>query len=53
MKKEKVYIGCGKKRLQHNDEPILSLGSPNKLYITFIFYFVVIMFTLCPDLIKN
>ena len=36
-----------KTRLQHNDDPILSLRSPNKLYITFIYYSLVIMFTLC------
>ena len=47
MEKEKVHISCGKKDC-NTDEPILSLGSPNKLYIRFIFYFVVIMFTLCP-----
>ena len=32
-------------RLQHNDVPKLSLKSPNKLYITFILY-VLIMFRL-------
>ena len=33
-------------RLQHNDVLILSLRSANKLYITFILYFLVIMFRL-------
>ena len=27
-------------RLQHNDDPILSLRSSNKLYTKFIFYFL-------------
>ena len=31
---------------QHNDVPKLSLRSPNKLYITPILYFLVIMFRL-------
>ena len=55
IQKEKVDINCEKCaqitilpiRLQHNDGPILSLRKPNKLYITFIFYFLVIIFKLC------
>ena len=31
--------------LQHNDDLILSLRSPKKLYVTFIVYFLVILLT--------
>ena len=31
----------------HDDVPIVSLRSPNKLYIAFILYFLIILFSLC------
>ena len=49
IQKEKEHIDCEREvpklafyptRLQNNEEPTLSLRSPNKLYITFVFCFL-------------
>ena len=46
MQKKKVHMTAGKfpelafqpTRWQHNNDPTISLGSPNKLYVTFIYF---------------
>ena len=48
IQKEKVHIDCEKSaqvsiltsKTQYNNDPVLLLRSPNKLYITFFFFFL-------------